>query len=320
MSRDYIYAVARVRAKELALLTKQDMEQLLACKSYEECLRVLSDKGWGPAGAAAEEILSSEEEKTWGLMRELTDDMTPFAVLLYPTDFNNLKAAIKSVVGNTEPHRVFLSGGTVEPELVLRAIRERDFTLLPEPLAMAAEEAYPLFLETQDGQLCDVTIDRHCLSAVLEEGKKSREAVLQRYAELFCAVSNIKVAVRACKTKKSLPFLTSALAPCETLDTDVMAKAACAGLDDLYAYLLTTPYDAAVGALKASYSAFEKWCDDRLMALVQDQKSEFFTVGPLFAYVVARRSEIASVRVILSGKLNELDEDMIRERVREMYV
>lgn len=320
MSRDYIYAVARIRAKELALLTRQDMEQLLGCKSYEECLRTLTDKGWGPAGAPAEEILTAEEEKTWALMRELTDDMTPFAVLLYPTDFNNLKAAIKSVVGNTEPHRVFLAGGTVEPELVLRAVRERDFSLLPEALAAAAEEAYPLFMETQDSQLCDVTIDRHCLLVILEEGKRSHEAVLQEYAELFCAVSNIKVAVRACKTRKSLPFLRTALAPCETLDTEAMARAACAGLDDLYAYLTITPYDGAVEALKASYSAFEKWCDDRLMALVQDQKSEFFNVGPLFAYVVARRSEIASVRVILSGKLNELDEDMIRERVREMYV
>lgn len=318
MSKDYIYAVARIRAKELALLTRQDMEQLLSCKSYEDCLRVLSDKGW--SGTNAEEILSSEEEKTWALMRELTDDMTPFALLLYPTDFNNLKAAIKSVVGNTEPHRVFLPGGTVEPELILRAVKERDFSMLPKPLATAAEEAYPLFLETQDGQLCDVTIDRHCLATMAEEGKRSRESVLQAYAELFCALSDIKVAVRACKTKKNLQFLQSTLAPCETLDTEELAKAACAGLDDLYAYLLATKYDAAVEALKASYSTFEKWCDDKVMALVQDQKSEFFTAGPLFAYVVARRSEIASVRVILSGKINELDDDMIRERVREMYV
>ena len=319
MSRDYIYAVARIRAKELGLLTRQDMEQLLSCKSYDDCLRVLSDKGWA-SSTDAEELLSAEEEKTWALMRELTDDMTPFALLLYPTDFNNLKAAIKSVVGNTEPHRVFLPGGTVEPELILRAVKERDFSLLPKPLEAAAEEAYPLFLETQDGQLCDVTIDRHCLVTMTEEGKQSREPVLQAYAELFCALSNIKVSVRACKTKKPLQFLQSALAPCGTLDIELLAKAACAGLDDLYAYLLTTEYDAAVEALKTSYSAFEKWCDDKVMALVQNQKSEFFTAGPLFAYVVARRSEIASVRVILSGKLNELDDDMIRERVREMYV
>lgn len=320
MSRDYIYAVARIRAKELALLDRQDMEQLLSCRSYEDCLRVLADKGWGPAGSDAEALLSGEEEKTWALIRELTDDLAPFSLLLYPTDFNNLKAAIKCVVGNTEPHRVFLPGGAVEPETILRAVREKDFSLLPAEMAPAAEEVYPLFLETQDGQLCDVILDRFCLLAIQKAGKASKEPVLENYAELFCALSDIKIAVRACKTKKSLQFIASALAPCETLDVDALARAACAGLEELYAYLSRTVYEEAAGALKESYSVFEKWCDDRVMALVQDQKSEFFTVGPLFAYVVARRSEIASVRVILSGKLNELNDTMIRERVREMYV
>lgn len=315
---DYIYAVARIKAKELNLLSRQDMETLLSCGSFTDCMRVLKDKGW--SGESAEEVLSSEEEKTWALMRDLTSDMTPFAVLLCPTDFNNLKAAIKCVCSNTEPHQVFLPGGTVEPECILKTVKERDFTLLPEELRAAAEEAYPLFLETQDGQLCDVAIDRHCLGTILQKGKASKEPILMQYAELFCAVSDIKIAVRCCKTRKSLQFVQSALSPCETLDVEELGKAACAGLAELFAYLDRTDYAKAAEALKASNSAFEKWCDDKVMELVRDQKNEYFTVGPLFAYVVARRSEIASVRIILSGKLNGLDDDMIRERVREMYV
>ena len=56
------------------------------------------------------------------------------------------------------------------------------------------------------------------------------------------------------------------------------------------------------------------------MDLIKEQKMNPFTVGPLFAYVLARRNEISTVRIILSGKLNELDDGMIRERLREMYV
>ena len=43
-------------------------------------------------------------------------------------------------------------------------------------------------------------------------------------------------------------------------------------------------------------------------------------VCPLVAYVLARENEIKTVRIILSGKANNLPEDSIRERVREMYV
>ena len=45
--KDYTYAVARIRSKELGLLSGGAMEQLVACKSYEEALRFLTEKGWG---------------------------------------------------------------------------------------------------------------------------------------------------------------------------------------------------------------------------------------------------------------------------------
>ena len=36
------------------------------------------------------------------------------------------------------------------------------------------------------------------------------------------------------------------------------------------------------------------------------QKYNSFSVGPLFAYLLARENEIKTVRIILTGKLNEL--------------
>ena len=45
-NEQYVYAVARIHSKELTLLDKQVLEQLLASKSHEECMRVLTDKGY----------------------------------------------------------------------------------------------------------------------------------------------------------------------------------------------------------------------------------------------------------------------------------
>lgn len=318
MTEQYIYAVARVRSRELSLLSRQDVDQLMACHTVDECLRTLSDKGW--ATGTPEAVLAAEEEKTWAFIRELTDDLSPFRVLLFPTDYNNLKAAVKAVVTSAEPHDVFLPGGSIDPQTLLQCVREGDFSPLPESMAAAADEAYHTLLQTQDGQLCDVILDKACLCGILECGRESGSDILRDYAELICAVSDIKIAVRACKTGKSRAFLDAALAPCESLDMASLAVAACKSLDDLFAYLAVTPYGEAAERLKESYSAFEKWCDDRVMDLIRDQKRNPFTIGPLFAYVLARRNEISTVRIILSGKLNELDDGMVRERLREMYV
>ncbi len=330
MSQDTIYAVARIRSKEMSLLGRQDLEQLLGCRTAQECLRTLRDKGWsgddgvisstsGDAGSA-EAMLLSEEAKTWALIRELVEDLSPFDVLLIPTEFNNLKAAIKCVVTDTPPRDVFLPGGKIDTELLLRCARESDFSPLPEALAAAGAKAHQALLKTGDGQLCDVILDRACLEEIHRAGKESRDPVPREYAELVVATSDIKIAVRACKTHKDLAFLKSALAPCDSLDVSALAKAACGSLEDLFEVLRHTPYEEAAQALKESYSAFEKWCDDTVMDLIREQKFNPFTLGPLFAYVLARKSEIASVRIILSGKINELAEEVIRQRVRDTYV
>ena len=69
-----------------------------------------------------------------------------------------------------------------------------------------------------------------------------------------------------------------------------------------------------------SASAFERWCDNRIIETISPQKYNAFTIGPIIAYVIARQNEIKTVRIILSGKQNDLPEESIRERVREMYV
>ena len=103
MSQEYIYAVARVRAREVFLLGKNDLERLMACHSEKECLGVLRDKGWGRGerSLSAEELLAAEEEKTWDFLHELTQDEGPFAPLLVPIDGNNLKAAVKCAAAHT---------------------------------------------------------------------------------------------------------------------------------------------------------------------------------------------------------------------------
>ncbi|MCF2652339.1 V-type ATPase subunit [Anaeromassilibacillus senegalensis] len=320
MAQEYIYAVARIKARELSLLTQQDIDRLMACKTPAECFRALADKGWGTGGEqTAEAIFAAETEKTWALMHELLPDLTPFDVLLYPIDFNNLKAAVKCTVTNTEPHNVFMQGGTVDPQKMQLAVRQNDFSLLPDFMAEAASEATQVLLQTRDGQRCDVILDRACLSAIHRAGMESDNALVKALAELKVAVSDIKIAMRAQHTGKSRAFLEESLTPCATLDLAELISAAEKDAEALYAYLGRTDYADAVAPLKAGASAFEKWCDDRQTALVKEiSRQDYFTIAPLLGYVTARQNEIATVRIIVSGKQNNLPDERIRARLREV--
>lgn len=97
-------------------------------------------------------------------------------------------------------------------------------------------------------------------------------------------------------------------------------RAAQNGMDAIEEYLESTAYKGGAKALKESASAFECWCDNRIVETIRPQLYNPFTIGPVVAYVLARENEIKTVRIILTGKQNDLPVESIRERVREMYV
>ena len=72
--------------------------------------------------------------------------------------------------------------------------------------------------------------------------------------------------------------------------------------------------------LKASVASFERWCDNRMIETIKPQIHNPFGIGPIAAYILARANEIKTVRIILAAKRNSLPEEMLRERVRVMYV
>ena len=55
--KQYVYAVARIRSKELSLLSGAFLDQLTAAKDYDECIQLLMEKGWGDDSTASAEAL-----------------------------------------------------------------------------------------------------------------------------------------------------------------------------------------------------------------------------------------------------------------------
>ena len=315
----YYYAVARIRSKELSLLSSSFLEQLLGAKTLDEALRLLHDKGWS-TNSSVEGMLQDEKKKTWDLMAELVGDVSVFNVLLLNYDYHNLKAAVKEALTSDSHKNIYSKEGTIDADIIAKAVASRDFTLLPESMRSIAEEALTTLLHTHDGQLTDIMIDRAALEAIHDEGKKSGSGILSLYGELTVVAADIKTASRSAKTGKDIQFLRKALAPCDSLDTELLAQAAVNGTDAICDYLSTTKYADAVPELRSSPSAFERWCDNLIIRNIRPELYHPFTIGPLAAYIIARENEIKTVRIVLSGKINDLPEISVRERVREMYV
>lgn len=305
--KDYTYSVARVRAKEASLLTKQDIEQLITAKDYKEAERLLSDK----------KTAAQDEE-----LRQLLDgsgDREISRILRLPVDYHNMKAAVKSVFSDTDAEELLLDNGTEDKNVIYEAVKTRNYDMLEHDLAKTAEEAMTLLLHTQDGQLCDLLIDKAQLAAVECAAEQIGDEFIKRYAELIADMANIRTALRCAITGRSLSFIQNALYNGGSLNYSLLASAAEGGTEQLSEYVSGTAYSGCVPYMKAGAAAFEKWCDDRIMELMDTAKYESFSAAPIIAYAYAKDTEQKAVRLILSAKKSGFDNDIIRERVRRLY-
>lgn len=327
----YAYAAATVRLHENALLGNDFLEQLLAAKGYDDVRRQLVERGWITADPNEDdEYLQKQLASSWAMLQEVLPEPHRLDGLILKNDYHNLKAAVKCGFSG-QPYEHYLLRPTVyEAQDIAKAVSDRRFDALPDArMPAAAEKAYDVFLRTQDGQYADVYIDTAALVATREAGRRANSPLLNDITELMCVAANVKTALRAARTNKDAHFLDAALCACDTLDKASLAAAALKGDGSesaLRACLLTTPYADCVKAAQngadapLSLSGLEKWFDDRIMARLQPVKYTFFGPEPLIAYYLAREAEVRNIRILLSGKRHEVEDSVIRERMRQLYV
>ncbi|MDR1560441.1 MAG: V-type ATPase subunit [Clostridiales bacterium] len=324
MPEDYIYAVTRIHIRERNLLNGADIDALSSAKSFSEALSLLAAKGWETqlvSGGDTEALINTEYEKTWALIAEAAGQVEELNIFRRTRDFHNLKAAIKLTYTGEPSHsraRYFLDYGLTPTERIIQAADNREFSLLPDYLAKAGKEAWEALVNTGNGQLCEIVIDRAALEDLDREGKASGNPLIRRYATFTVDTANIKAAARCHLLSRGCKFLEHVVAEGGSLNRKGLIDAALGDGYEIGKFLSGTPYEGA--ASTESSGAFERWRNDELIRMIRPQAKAYSGVEPLAAYILARENEIAMARLILSSKAVGLSESAVKERLGLTYV
>lgn len=309
----YAKAVGAVRAMESSLLSRNDIDQLIAARSQAEMNALLASK-------KNTDTPQSTLTEVWELIRNYAPDSDELKILLYKNDFHNLKAVIKAIIHNRDPKIYYIEPSNVALETLTEAIGKKEYELLPEHMQKTAEEAYELVTETLDGQLSDSLIDRSCLEAMQEDAEKFGGEFMQKYAELTTIAADIKTAYRCSLMKKQYPFILKAVCGTKELEKEAVARASAEGTDAVFSMLENSIYSDSAALLKESPAKFEKWCDDIIIDLAETARMQAFGIEPLAAYYIAKEAEIKDIRILTVCKESGTDNTAITERMRKLYV
>ena len=206
---EYAYAVARIRANEVNLLTPAETEQLISAESYEAALRLLGDKGWYTDGVGHDyaPMLEEHVNAAWQLLKESAPDASLLDALVINNDFFNLKAALKAKFSDLDPSDYVVKPSVWDPAEIIGCVERNELDSLPECMRDCAEAAYDAIVKLESGRLADTAIDTAALKTRKQFAEKSGSSLLMKEVELSCAAADIKTALRRilfCLTQRSL--------------------------------------------------------------------------------------------------------------------
>ena len=315
---DYAYSVAYIRAIENKLLSHSDIESLITADTLEAAARFLSDKGYGSISSLdnIDAVLQEAFSKCFDEVKSIAPKDAPLDVLLYKNDFHNLKVVLKAVqLGIKDYSNYIILPSTINYETIIASVVKGDISSLDDMLSDVAKRAYDILSTTGDSQLCDCLIDKAAMDYSLSVAKESKNEFLEGLVRLSNTLTDIKIAARCVLTGKDADFADISLSEDSMIERGELIRHISSGFSNLLEYIASCGFEKAAAALKISLNEFEKYSDEAIGEYVKDTKYITLGIEPLISYIYSKQNEIQSIRIIINAKLNDIDEEKIRERI-----
>ncbi|MDP2856396.1 MAG: V-type ATP synthase subunit C [Bacillota bacterium] len=335
----FAFPVARIRVLETKLLDRQRFERMLDAADAAEVYRILAETEYAEALAgsddpnAFEQVLGAEFRRVYHYLGTFVTEKAVLDSLLLRYDFHNLKVLLKQALLGEEPSPDSLFQVGTEPASALSqgvtAVLDGKPHAMPEQYADAVREAKALYEKSLDPQQIDIAVDRRLFEFGAKMARESKSQMLQDLWQAWVDLANFRSFARAAARGRDISFLAQVLLEGGTLGRKSFLdiyKPSTDAMDDLVALGNKTRYrnvvSSGLGSFKStrSFTLFEKLSDNFTLFLLDPSKRISLGLEPVVAYLLAKENEIRNLRIILTGKINRLPAESIRERLRDVYV
>lgn len=328
---NFTQAVARLRVLEKRLLSKVKIERMIDSTSAEDVIKILQETEYANLMANLRRpedyniLLKEELNRVYSLMYKVSPDPVIVDIMSLKYDYHNIKVMLKGRALDKDFSHMLIPVGTVDIEKLKSYMVAMEYRELNPRMREAIFEAEKAYQELKDPQKIDIILDQHMYIDMLDRAKETEITFIIDYIKMSIDFSNIKSIVRLKKQEKDVKFLKELILAGGDISTNMLVKALDEPIENISTKFTSSKYGEVVRLGIEEYiktgklSVFEKISEDYIMKTLKSAKYITFGPEPIFAYIVAKETEIKVIRIIMVGKLNNVDTAVIRERVREVY-
>ncbi len=316
-----VYSNARVKAMENSFLTNEKIVRMAYSDSLEEGFRVLLESSYGGGlvvdAKDYDALLQTEDARVSEFVLEAMPSGQGMESFVVKNDYHNLKAIVKGKYMRLDDvDFMLMPKGSFDPKEVKDMVYADDYSVLTDLQKTALLEIDSARANGNTSpRFIDLTLDKACYKEIMSSLKKVKNKFMPKYWQTNIDMMNISCFVRACNAGDKTLFDES------FIDGGKLEKRFFTGeLSGVLDKLTYTSYPQIAEALKTGdFVAFERIWDNTLLNIFKDERNDIFSVAPIAGFYVAKKIEIKIVRMICILLKNDVDKDVIRDRLRELY-
>ena len=302
---DFILPVSMIKVQEKKLLNEDRLIKMLETNSFKEILRILNDTDYSYSIATTmqddeyEKIINGELERVFKFTREISknnQEIVDLAALKY--EYQNLKLLLKDKGNVLDVYNI--ATGIIDKEEIMNNFNE--------------VKKYKDFKEA-----C-IKLDKMYFKHLLKLANSTNISLFIDYAKISIDRYNIVTFLRLKKQNRNVDYLDDILVDGGSISKEELIKVY---FNNTYLLLFkkkiaTKTWDTF--EKNGDILEIERIFDNMIISLAKEYK--YITIGPepIFTYIIAKEYELKALRLILSAKLNDIDIELVKSRLRGVYV
>ncbi|OOM73907.1 V-type sodium ATPase subunit C [Clostridium puniceum] len=324
--------IPRIRVYETELLDKSKLDRMIDAITADEALKVLQETEYGnligsiKSADDYEIILGDELKRLFNVMYEISPVKVLVDLMSIKYDYHNIKVILKGMFLKEDLSYLIVPVGSLEYSKLKGLIENRNLSEFPQIIKEGINETISSFENTNDSQMIDIILDKYMFKSLIHIKNEINDTFIDKYVAALIDSTNLKTLLRVKKQNKDREFLKAVIIEGGSIDSDKFLDMLNDEIQNISTKLATSNYAEFIKsgieyyAKTSSVSLLEKLLDNFIMNIMKDAKIIPFGVQPILAYIYAKETELKIIRIIMVGKINDISGELVRERLRDIYV
>ena len=328
----YLDIIPKIRVYEKRLIDNVKFNRMLDLENIDEVFKFLSETVYGENISDDiniynyEQVLSLEFGRLFKSLKDIFDNKELINIFLKKYKYNNIKLMLKAKLLNVDLGDILFNIEDFDNEFIYTAIKTENYSSLPDEIGDLVKKVLKDFEENKDPQRIDILIDKIMFGELLKESKNINSDFLTKYIQILIDVFNVKTLFRIKKLNLNRALFDDVIVAGGNIALSNLKMIFSEPKENiLNRFSMTNMYKYIKEGLENYVNSddlniLDKELDDYLMEYLKNAKIITTGLAPIIGYINAKENEIKNIRIVLVGKINNVDSDSIKRRLRKNYV